>query len=647
MKNIFVIICSLFFGILYSQEQKAYIFYVELDHYSNAPKFEMLNKRLIYTGKDADDKAFFSQYTILDFFQAFPDSEMKRTLNVFMMVSYNKDLMNDMVSKFPHKYLFVEDMSDLKTELIETYPNDYGTTSPVANFGIQGSLKTFDYINVPKAWDYTMGQSNVKIGISDTKIDIEELDFKYKTSFMAGYGNQNSLPYDPNTDNYHGTGVAGVAAAQGGNYNALSGVCSNCSIVATSYLYGSPGTYLNPNPALNYLLQLAKAGVKVINMSWRRGYSEPRVIEQWIFDEIHDKYDVVLVAGAGNENGANDNYYTYPASYNHVISVSSVNHKNNWNEQLENNTIYGPVSWYVADQIRYRVAPDYIGDQSALTQYQHTYNKDVDICAPGYQFFRYSSYVGEGAILYGDGTSGAAPHVSGTIGLMFSVNECLKSDEVEDILQLTSKNLENIPGNELFAGKSGSGKLEAGDAVQFVFEMKRVSGNAKIDGNDFYRFNFELKNFLNKLTISNQIFRDKCTADFTAKNVIEILPGSDFKPNATGFVDLKINSAIVNCGIQPMINPNDKEGYEEEKPVKISLTKLYPNPNNGTFEIVLGREVKEKLNVEVYDIFGKAIYKTVKEGSSFAIDIPNLATGMYIVKINSGRYNETIKFIKE
>ena len=641
MKNIFIIICCLFLLPTYSQEKKIYKFYIELIDFKQAPQFKTEKGIAVYNGKDESELVFFSKYTIIDFFQAFPDSGERKTLNVFLVFSNNGNLAKDLLAKFPEKYIRFDDLTDLKFEYLNTYPNDYGTTS-TPNFGAPYDLKNYDYINVPKAWDYTYGYSNIKIGISDTGIDMSDPDFANKTSFISGFINP---PYSLSSESWHGTYVTAIAAAQGNNAQGTVGVCSNCNIVQAISTYGSPGTEANPTPDLNRLLLLAKSGVKVINMSWRYCYN---TYHQWIFDEIHNKYDVVLVAGAGNENGPTDTYFTYPASYNHVISVSSVNHKNKWNEQPENNAIYGPVSWYVADQIRYRVAPNYIGDQSALTEYLHTYNKDVDICAPGYNIFVYPWYVLNDPInRYGSGTSGAAPHVSGTVGLMYSVMDCLKSDEVEDILQLTSKNLENIPGNELFAGKSGSGKLEAGDAVQFVFEMKRVSGNAKIDGNDFYRFNFELKNFLNKLTISNQIFRDKCTADFTAKNVIEILPGSDFKPNATGFVDLKINSAIVNCGIQPMINPNDKEGYEEEKPVKISLTKLYPNPNNGTFEIVLGREVKEKLNVEVYDIFGKAIYKTVKEGSSFAVDIPNLATGMYIVKINSGQYNETIKFIKE
>jgi len=651
MKSIFIIICSLFFSMAYSQEKKVYTFYVELNHFSNAPKFINANGVFRYAGTNVTEKDFFSTYTILDFFQAFPDSRRTRTLNVFMVATYDKNLMSNMVSKFPEKYLFIEDVSDTKVELLDAsidsntqlfnvdYTDDYGTTSPIPNNGISASLKSFDYINVPKAWHFTKGDSNIKIGISDTKIDTTDIDFKFKTSFLAGYGNQNSLPYGG--DNYHGTGVAGIAAAQGDNSHALTGICSNCSIVATRYLYGSPGTYLNPNPNLNNLLQLAISGVKVINMSWRLTFNAPRTVEQWIFDEIHDDYDVVLVAAAGNEYNES-NLYKYPASYNHVMSVSSVNHKNNWGDDVVEDATYGPISRYVADQVGLSVA-HYNG--GIVSWPAHTLNVDVDICAPGYQFFRYSAYLGEGAILYGSGTSGAAPHVSGTVGLMFSLNDCLKSDEVEDILQLTTKNLEGIPGNEPFSGRMGAGKLEAGDAVEFVYEMKNSNGNVLIDGQDFYRFNFKLEHINNKLTISNQIFRDANTADFTAKKIIEILPGSDLKPNADGFVDLKINSNLdIAC---TSIAPSSARKSGSQKEIGLDTkAKLYPNPNNGTFEITLNKEVTNAVGVDVYDLYGKVIYKTTVQNSKFSLNIPNLPTGMYIIKLSSGEYNEILKFIK-
>lgn len=643
MKNIFIIITGLFFFIGNAQEKKVYTFYIELDDYVNAPMFSKNGDKLVYSGKDAEEKLFFSKYELIAFSQSFPASRVARTLNMFTVSTYSSELINDIAKKFPRKYLRMEDLTGLEIVPLNNYPNDYGLTSPIGNLGVPLSLKNFDYINVPSAWDYGYGSQNITIGISDTYVDSTDDDFKYKTSFVPSYTNPYNPPYAISNGSWHGTASASIAAAQGNNGQGLVGVCSECKILVSGLA------------DFNQLLELAIGGARVINMSWRYGYNHRITTHQWIMDELHYCYGVTLVAGAGNENGPTDTYFTYPASYEHVISVSSVNHKNNWNEQVESNATYGQVSWYVADQIRYRIAPNYIGDQSSLTEYQHTYNKDVDICAPGYSSAQYPWYVLNHNIQYGSGTSGAAPHVAGTVGLILSLNDCLGPTVIEDILQLTSKNIESIQGNELFAGKSGSGKLETGDAVKFVNELKKVNGNAIIDGNDFYRFEFNLMNINNKLTISNQKFREACIADFTAKNVIEVLPGTDFYPNDDGLVDLKINNNIDICtaAAEPKsITCPSFDFRESFKKINSQQneslsSKLYPNPNNGTFEISLGREIKEKLNVEVYDIYGKAVYKGVKEGSLFTVDIPNLSTGMYVVKISSGLYNETIKFIKE
>jgi len=657
MKNIFIIIGIFFFSLCYSQEKKLYIFYVELNHYTNAPEFEGRNGNLNYHGSDINEKTFFSNYSILDFFQVFPDSKRERTLNVFEVVTYSKSLMNDMIKQFPDKYLMVEDISDLKVELVSTYPNDYGSTSPVTNLGINASFKNLDYVNAPKAWDYTFGSSKVIIGISDAKVDTTDVDLKFKTTIISPSDYQ-SLPYDPN-DIYtsHGTTVASIAAAQGNNSHGMTGICSECSIIATGLGYGSPGGYENPTPNYNSLLQLAIAGAKVINMSWIQfstTSTTPLTIYQWVIDEIHEDYNVVMVAGSGNTNSwelsPTGTLYYYPASHNHVISVLTVNHRNTWNEEVNNDyPEWGPISRFVEDMISPSVVANYQGNGPYGFYAAHTTNDRVDICAPGYRLLEYGRYVGNGAIEYMEfgGTSSAAPHVSGTVGLMLSVNECLLSDEVEDILQLTSKNLEVIQGNEIFRGYSGSGKLETGDAVEFVYEMKQLDGNAVIEGQDFYRFNFNLKHINNKLTVSDQIFRDKCTADFTARNIIDILPGSDFKPNATGFVDFKINASIdVSCSLPRSVVKADIEKNERSN-LTNHITKLYPNPNNGNFEITLGTKANNEVNIEVYNVLGKIVYEGKVNSLTFGIDISNISSGMYIVKLSYNNTVESLKFVKQ
>lgn len=666
MKNRLLILVLIFFSFLNSFSQEVNFFNVELADRFSIPKFEKNGAFLIYEGKEKEKINFFNHYKILDFFQTFPDSKRNKTLNVFTFVVQESDFGTKLIQNFPSEFLGFEDMSNFKVELTNTYPNDYGTTSPVTNLGVPHSLKNFDYIGVPKAWDFTEGLTEIKIGISDSNIDENDIDFKYKTTYLpsyyyfdgTNYVNYYNPPYSMSNESWHGTSTAAIAAAQGNNANGMVGVCSNCSIVATRYGYGSPGSYANPTPNLNNLLQLAIAGVKVINMSWT-SYSTIAPTsynyQQWIFDELHDDYGVVCVAAAGNVNSYSASYapnfilYGYPASYNHVVSVTSVNHKNsNFYDEVVDYS-WGPVSWYNEDII----SPTGTYVNGVFTSYYegHTTNDQVDISAPGMYVFQYPWYVlshvdsSGNPLRYGSGTSGAAPHVSGTFGLMLSLNSCLIPDEAEDILQLTSKNIEANPNNHMFVGRLGSGKLETGDAVEFVSESMNVNGNAIIDGHDFWRFNFNLKHVMNKLTISNQIFRDNNTSDFTAKNVIDVLENSDFKPNNSGFVDLKVDSAIVLC--EPSSGRNssfDKNKKNDEVLSKNIL--LYPNPNNGNFRISLNDTSINEASIEIYDIYGKLIFSDKSRNQDIDVELPTIANGVYMVKIKTNSSISNLKFIK-
>ena len=187
-------------------------------------------------------------------------------------------------------------------------------------------------MNVPKAWDITTGDINTLVGISDARIEVNDLDFVNKVSLTQNYINSLPANLDPNNIEYwHGTNSAGFSAGRGNNNHGGTGVCMDCNIVA--------GWYGN----FNWALEMAQSGVKVINMSWVYNSSTPTYIQSWqnIINEVYEDYNIVLVASSGNSNpfaktpqgnsnGAyvytNGNLWGFPASYDNVISVMSVNH---------------------------------------------------------------------------------------------------------------------------------------------------------------------------------------------------------------------------------------------------------------------------------------------------------------------------------
>ena len=129
----------------------------------------------------------------------------------------------------------------------------------------------------------------------------------------------------------------------------------------------------------------------------------------------------------------------YPASYDTVISVTSVGTED-----------VGFTSNGIQLEWRDRVE-NLIGNSNST----HHLNNLVDISAPGYAIpVLTNNYQGiKYRVVWG--TSTAASHISGTIGLMLSENSSLNSEEVESILKLTSSNLDSILENNNYINKMG------------------------------------------------------------------------------------------------------------------------------------------------------------------------------------------------
>jgi len=138
---------------------------------------------------------------------------------------------------------------------------------------------------------------------------------------------------------------------------------------------------------------------------------------------------IVAAAGNGNTCGLPD-ALVYPASYNHVFSVTSVGPSDN-HEQ-------------------------WAGDPTST----HNHNDSVDLAAPGYDV---AVSPASGWYLNMNGTSFAAAYVSGTVALMLSANKCISNLQIEQILKNTASPLNAL--NPTYAGKLGAGRLDAFQAV--------------------------------------------------------------------------------------------------------------------------------------------------------------------------------------
>ena len=510
-------------------------FFLRAKSASFNPEFEKSDGKLIYTGIDIKLKSVLKNYSISVFKKTFKNASSEHLKKTFFVVSDKKGLMEDLLKITSHLFEFAEIIEDEDKKIFE--PNDYGLTSTIGeNIGLQINLDYMDFIEAPKAWYYTTGSKDMIVGISDATVDTTNTDFKEKTTVIR----KSSLSKG------HGSGVASIAAGQGNNAYGLPGVCYDCSIYATSY-----GNFRK----FEQLLELSNAGVKVINCSWVNSrYYETA---QAVIDEMFEN-GTIIVAAAGNENWKNTNgeKINYPASYNHVISVAAVMHRY---ETVNDKILKTKKGFPYAANVKNYVGRT-VGFKDNDTLKKHhiwpvsttTLNSEVDILAPSVDLFRFSKFVLTGEELYTmEASSSTAPFVTGTIGLMWSLNPCLPIDEVETILKLSANYIGNIEANKPFVGHYGAGSLNAGEAVKMVYDLYSEKETTIIEGQEFSRWDFKLTSLSKEVLIQNQIFSDDATLALTSKNKIIIGANTVLKPNLNGRIVLKIDPSLEKqCELQ-------------------------------------------------------------------------------------------------
>jgi hypothetical protein len=81
---------------------------------------------------------------------------------------------------------------------------------------------------------------------------------------------------------------------------------------------------------------------------------------------------------------------------------------------------------------------------------------------------------------------------------------------------------------------------------------------------------------------------------------------------------------------------------------------VFPNPSNGQLNINFENAIDSKYNVEVFDIYGKLIYKQEvlnATGNVFNTEINlsnlNLSNGLYLINVNSDNQNTSQRIVIE
>jgi len=286
---------------------------------------------------------------------------------------------------------------------IQITPNDeffkrqYALFNSGTNIDIPGSpeAKARADIKATGAWEMTKGESNVTIAVLDTGVDLNHPDIKNKiVSRGKDFINNDD---DATDDHWHGTHVAGIAAADTNNSQGIAGVAWNCKILPVKVVdKNGEGNYGQLIDGIEWAVD---NNAKVINISLGGD-----VASDALKDAVRYAYEkkVVVVASAGNDNAA----VGYPAAYDeYVIAVA---------------------------------ASDYADGRATYSNF----GSQIDVAAPGELILSLipTWYFGPNSPPYAfaSGTSQAAPHVAGLAALVRAIKPWLTPKEVLNVIRYSA-----------------------------------------------------------------------------------------------------------------------------------------------------------------------------------------------------------------
>lgn len=278
--------------------------------------------------------------------------------------------------------------------------------------GIQFQLTAGADIKAVDAWTVAKGDAQTIIAIVDTGVDMTHPDLVDKI-VSAGHDFANDDD-DATDDVWHGTHVAGTAAAETNNSVGTAGVAWNCRILPVKVTDANGDGYYSW--IIDGITWAADHGADVINISLGGSVDDP-LLKQACQD-AHDK-GIIIVAAAGNDGTLG---VMYPAAYDDcVLAVAA----SDYNDKIASFSSYGP---------------------------------EVDVAAPGVWIFGPAPqwFVGPGNVpyIFASGTSMAAPHVAGLAALLKSAKPDLSADDLMKIIRYTADDINkaDYPGRDDHAG---------------------------------------------------------------------------------------------------------------------------------------------------------------------------------------------------
>ncbi len=323
------------------------------------------------------------------------------------------------------------------------------------NYGQYYSIPDVD-LNVYEAWRYATGKG-VKVAVIDNGFDLAHPDLQ--NAFVSQIDlvkKDNNASYD-NAYEIHGTACAGLIGARK-NGIGIQGIAYDSYLIGIKLIGSYPDGQDRPlyvSTILESFWFANKMGADVINCSWGT-YNVVDAVRYAIDDLATNGRNgkgTPIVFATGNEGRGQWFWADDESALSSTIAVGAV-------------TNFGEVAWYS----NYGPALDFVAPSGGGTVAITT----TDISGKlGYAdgSFGHPNYCYATDTTGFNGTSAAAPQVTGVIALILERNPELTRNEIVDILRRTAKKI----GEGYYNGHSdyyGYGLVNAEAAVKEAIRLK-------------------------------------------------------------------------------------------------------------------------------------------------------------------------------
>lgn len=399
--------------------------------------YQVSNNRLnIMLEKEGDD-------TMLEWARAFKNHYSSSDYEIMY---YNEDLYTLQIKVPVDKRLEVKKeikqvLDGFSFDCFEesVYQGDFSANDPA----LQDRKASWylDAIGAYTAWDMTQGSEEVVVAVVDNGFDLNHPEFagKVVSPYNVLTQNSNLRPIITKEGvNAHGTHVAATAIGKCNNESGLLGIAPNCRLMPVQVGNDNPTGSMSNTAIIEGVLYAINNGADIVNISLGmyapeevKGMSESQQLnyisnsfkeeeEMWekVFEKAKER-DCIIVFAAGNDN-----------------IISGIDPK-----KRSSNTVR--VSAVDPNRIK--------ADFSNFGRYP-SLNRDYStVSAPGVAIY---SAAPDNQYKYMQGTSMAAPIVSGTLALMRSSDGNLSAEDAIRILQETGTNVGPSIGPEINIGKA-------------------------------------------------------------------------------------------------------------------------------------------------------------------------------------------------